>query len=1178
MRTGVFKNVGRNDYYGEKIYLHSMTGKIGRKIISTVLAVGLVSLLFAPFYQSSPIKEKVLGTPAGWTDDIRLTDNAVSDRKVRLDVDDFDIHLTWRRIDGNMEVFHIGSNDSGETWGVISQISNSGVGADNPDISQTNGNTHIVWDDRKTLTAEIYYRNSTDNGVTWNAERTISSADGYNSEGPRIAINNSNIHVIWVDSRHGAESVPANTEIYYNWSLDGGVTWGTEKRLTNALYASAPVGIAVNGSNIHVLFVDDRTGTFGLYYIRSTDNGVTWDDGQGIIGATRLISTNEVVQGAIAINGSDIHAVWINMQAGPTYRIYYRNSTDNGFSWNPVQLLSGPSPIMGSSDIAVWEKNVSVLWDDYRDDGTTAEIYYKNSTDGGINWNPDLRLTYNEGNDSDYPRIALYNDIRHITWYDDRNAQPEVYYKRFPETLPDTEPPDINHAPVPAATISQPINITANITDDVAVDTVYLNYTGVNGTYHNVSMLKLNGNWSYDIPGQNNTGFVDYFIWANDTTGNTEMTPIYQIQIFDVTKPEIIHTPVASVPLNTSIIIVANVTDDVGVANVILYYQNVGDTEYTSVDMALNLGNWTATIPAQTETGLVHYFIWANDTSGNNVTSLIMGDYAVQITGPPGIEITNILGGGEGWTGGSIHQIEFVASDTEDAPAILDVFLNYTSSACNGVIASIKGHNSPYLWTLPIIDATDVKVNATVIDSDGKKSYDDSPEFTIDSKPPEVISTNPANNTAGISTFQPIVIQFNEKINISSVIVNQTNGTDPGGWQWFWNADKDTITGIHDAWARGVDVEMTIQANYSDDSEPGNANNSAFVFSFTTEINPSPEIIHSNISEAQELGDEIRINATITDDDTVINAVLWWQDVDDVWHENYMDKNGDDWKYFIPGQLKEGKVRYQINATDDLQQKNTTIIYEFDITDTISPVIIHSPVVSGNIGETINITCQVSDLGGVGTVYLHYRNDTAANFTQVTMNPSYWYELAARSEPVTIEYYIRAVDIYGNEASTGIYNLEIIDPSVPDTTPPEILFVTPTGDNISVSTSISIVFSEAVNRTSVEGAILVSPVLSGISYTWLNDQTLVLAFDGLQFNTTYMVTIETEAMDLEGNGLAGEYSWQFSTVEEPEIVEQPTPDNWGWIGIIISLIIIIALLLLYLFNKEKEPDNIEKES
>jgi parallel beta-helix repeat protein len=702
----------------------------------------------------------------------------------------------------------------------------------------------------------------------------------------------------------------------------------------------------------------------------------------------------------------------------------------------------------------------------------------------------------------------------------------------------------------------------------------YLNWTVLREYYQTQSTLT-------DYSPYNITASKPGYLTAYAEVEMNESKYITLTLQVDDEPPKLNHTPVTSARINEPISITVNVTDNMEVSNVTFYYQNVGSTAYASIDIALVSGNWTTIIPAQTETGLVHYFIWANDTSGNNITSPIMGDYAIQITGPPSIAITSPKGG-EDWTGGSQHNIEFIASDTEDAPAILDVFLNYTSvSAGGGFIAKIKGDASPYDWTLPIINAIDVKINTTIVDSDGNKAYAVSPFFAIDSSQPEVIYTNPANNTTGISIFQPIVIQFNEKMNISSIVINQTSDPDPGGWQWFWNVNKDTFTGTHNAWLRGENVKITVQTGYKDYSNPWNANNTAFVFSFTTETNPSPEIVHINISGQQELGNEIRINATITDDETVMNAVLWWRDVNSIWHENYMQKNGNVWEFVIPGQMKEGVVRYQINATDDLKQKNTTVIYEFDIEDTTAPVIVHTPIESAVIGEAINITCQVSDLGGVDIAYIYYKNESAASFTQVTMNPGFWFESPAHSVPARIEYYIRASDMYGNDALTQTYSLETIDLSIPDTTLPEILFVSPSGNNVPILTSISIIFSESVNQTSVESAISISPTITGISYNWLDNQTLTIEIPGnLSFNTTYSVKIDTGAKDLAGNTLTSDYSWQFTTAEEPKTIQTPASNDLGWIGIIILLVTIIMLMLFYLFNnekKEKELDNIKKE-
>ena len=1170
------------------------------KRVSVILSIILVIILILPVVNLSankpeqkptpkmnPVNNEAFGFPPGWSDDIQLTfipglgSNVRASMITNRDV----IHIVWE----NMTDGHIGycrSEDAGRTW-TEPRIITSGNVAGNPRIAINGSHIHVVYEKDTGFTSEIMYQNSTDNGETWSLPVMLSLNDGVWCAIPDIAVDGDNIHAVWEDED---ASGPGSYEIIYRNSTDGGKTWNSQVQLTNYPGGSdASAKIAINESVVHVVwgrFVT-ATGSFETMYRRSLDGGSIWEAEMQI---TKPGSGHSYAPD-LAVNGSNVYAIWMDSRDG-SWETYINTSFDDGQTWNgEIRLTDVDGRNSFGAHVGVWNETVYVVWGDPRDDypyPEAHEAYMNYSFDGGVTWqssNERLQFALNNSGPND---IALTENYIHVVMKDNRTGKREIYYKRYPDFQTDTTAPSIVHTPIPNTPIGQLINITAKVSDNVALSEVWLNYTGINGTNYNVSM----------------TGWDQKKVMVS----------------------------------------------------------GLGQTLYAQD------GNYSFEIPAQNGVGVVSYYIWAEDVEGNFKNSPWGGSYFVQVTGPPSIEVTNPVGG-EIWTGGSNHQIEFTASDSEDDPANLTVFLNYTSGA-GGAIAILQGNQTPYSWTLPTINAIDVKVNATVVDRDGNKAYGDSEMFEIDTSLPEAVSTMPANGTTGVFIYQSVVIQFNEPMNTSTVTAAQTGGIDPGSWSWFWNVDKDTITGIHDAWSRGDIIEITVQPNYKDDSDQGNANSTSCVFSFTTETNPSPEIVHTNISSPQELGDEIRINATITDDSTVMNAVLWWQDIDGVWHENYMSKNGDDWEYWIPGQMAEGKISYQINATDDLQQKNTTIIYEFNVEDTTPPVIVHTPVESVLINESINITCQVSDLGGanasavylfykcagetdytqvtmnpgfwyeipaqsipttieyyllasdfygnnastslysfdvidtsipdttppviahtpvesavigesiniscqvidldgVDIVYLNYKNESDVNFIQVTMNPGYWFELPAHFLPTIIEYYIQAFDISGNEAATQTYSLEIIDPSVPDTMPPEVLLATPTGDNFPISTSISVVFSEYMNTTSVEGAISISLDIS-FSSSWANNQTLVLSFTGnLSYDTTYTVTIDSGAKDLAGNTLASDYSWQFTTLGEPEVVQPTASNDWGWIGIIIFLISFIALILIHGVYKEE---------
>src|SRR5262249_5744031 len=156
------------------------------------------------------------------------------------------------------------------------------------------------------------------------------------------------------------------SEIYYKRSSDGGLTWGADTRLTNNPSGSTVPAIVASGNNVHVAWEEYRHGPAEIYYKRSSDGGATWGND------TRL-----------------------------------RNNSANSFS---------PSIAASGSD-------VNVAWFDQRDGN--FEIYDKHSADGGLNWEPDIRVTTNLAV-SNYPSVSVSAPNVHIVWFDERDGNTEI--------------------------------------------------------------------------------------------------------------------------------------------------------------------------------------------------------------------------------------------------------------------------------------------------------------------------------------------------------------------------------------------------------------------------------------------------------------------------------------------------------------------------------------------------------------------------------------------------------------------------------------------------------------------------------------------------------------------------------------------------------------------------------
>src|SRR3989441_11683715 len=74
---------------------------------------------------------------------------------------------------------------------------------------------------------------------------------------------------------------------------------------------------------------------------------------------------------------------------------------------------------------------VHVVWTDTRTSITGPDIYYANSTNGGLSFNPSVRLNDDAGGaEQSTPAIAVApNRNVYVVWRDPRGS-PEVYYTR----------------------------------------------------------------------------------------------------------------------------------------------------------------------------------------------------------------------------------------------------------------------------------------------------------------------------------------------------------------------------------------------------------------------------------------------------------------------------------------------------------------------------------------------------------------------------------------------------------------------------------------------------------------------------------------------------------------------------------------------------------------------------
>ncbi len=329
------------------------------------------------------------------------------------------VHVVWsdNRNSGNWEIYYKRSTDGGINWGADTRISNNIYLSSNPSLAISGSMVHVVWDDNRDGNNEIYYNRSTDGGISWGTDTRLTN-DTSLSRNPCVSASGSEVQVVWNDYNTLA--------IFYKRSADGGINWSPAIPLINNSGPSSWYpSVSESGSVVHVVWLDGRGGQANIYYKRSEDGGETW-------GADYALTNNSITgysdSPSMSVSGSDVQVVFRDTRAGG-YGIYSKHSTDGGINWSIDKRVSEGNITEHCPSVSVIDSLVNVVW--YGDRDGNPEIYYNHSADAGQSWRTDMRLT-NDAAVSVFPFVAASNSAVHVVWQDYRDGNAEIYYKRNP--------------------------------------------------------------------------------------------------------------------------------------------------------------------------------------------------------------------------------------------------------------------------------------------------------------------------------------------------------------------------------------------------------------------------------------------------------------------------------------------------------------------------------------------------------------------------------------------------------------------------------------------------------------------------------------------------------------------------------------------------------------------------
>jgi hypothetical protein len=145
------------------------------------------------------------------------------------------------------------------------------------DMEARSDTFHFVWSGNfeHGVNWEVYYIKSENGGLNWTEPETLTTPGGRGARSPALSINDAGyLALCWTDFRNAPPGWIA--DIFSAISINQWESWQGENQVT-FLHLDGNADNFYHGDTIHVAFEREDVPIRKICYIKSTDNGITWE-------------------------------------------------------------------------------------------------------------------------------------------------------------------------------------------------------------------------------------------------------------------------------------------------------------------------------------------------------------------------------------------------------------------------------------------------------------------------------------------------------------------------------------------------------------------------------------------------------------------------------------------------------------------------------------------------------------------------------------------------------------------------------------------------------------------------------------------------------------------------------------------------------------------------------------
>jgi len=252
------------------------------------------------------------------------------------------------------------------------------------------------------------------------------------------------MYMVWLVS----EGRTAN--LYFRRSMDEGRSWERAQQISADNADCYPAYITAHKGILHLVWFDYGETIDGeMYYVRSLDSGVTWEEKQILVA-----DANSARYPLVSCKDNNVYMVWQDVEN----KIFFKSSSNRGITWtNEISIGKAPSHscFCYPPTMSIVENDLVVVWTDYGEDkkGVNIKVFgvplfksskklvssviCRTSSDNGRTWRDPRVLTSctvsEELTDEiDNPMMLSDGALSYLFWLDRRNIiLGEIFYARF---------------------------------------------------------------------------------------------------------------------------------------------------------------------------------------------------------------------------------------------------------------------------------------------------------------------------------------------------------------------------------------------------------------------------------------------------------------------------------------------------------------------------------------------------------------------------------------------------------------------------------------------------------------------------------------------------------------------------------------------------------------------------